>query len=170
MKKIKILLDDNKRIVSYCDFGELENSIEIEVDDNFCFDANKIYSYVDGKLEYTVNLDELKAQKIEELKMIRDEKISENLEYDGACYQVRNEDIQKFLLKILEHELMPESNVKEVWRLANNTYKEITFDDIKNILKVYGDRQREIFNTFYVLDKKLEIAKSVEEIESIKWE
>ncbi|WP_147369709.1 DUF2977 domain-containing protein, partial [Fusobacterium necrophorum] len=40
MKKIKILIDENKRIIAYCDFGELENSMEITVDDDFQFNKS----------------------------------------------------------------------------------------------------------------------------------
>lgn len=173
MKKIKILTDENKRLLAYCDFGELENGIEIEVEDDFEF-TEDIENYIlteENKLKYVFNLEQAKLEKIKKLKIIRDEKISEDIEVDGAVYQIKEKDLQKFFLKKIEADINPEMKTKkEKWRLADNTYKEIDFSDILNILNAYGQRQREIFTKFGLLEYQVNNCSTVEEIETIKWE
>lgn len=172
MKKIKILTEENKRLLAYCDFGELENSIEIEVEDDFEFTGD-IENYIlteENKLKYVFNLEQTKLEKIQKLKIIRDEKISEDIEVDGAVYQIKEKDLQKFLLKKVEADIHPElKEVKEDWRLADNTYKKIDFNDVLNILEAYGARQRKVFKEFGILEYRLMACTTLEEIEAIKW-
>lgn len=118
-------------------------------------------------VEWIVNLEEVKKTRIEELKRARDKKISEDLEVEGALFQVRPEDLQKFFLKKIEADLG--ATKPDNWRLADNTYKEIDFEFIKKILEVYGARQRAIFTQFGVLEYQINNCNSVEEIEAIKW-
>lgn len=117
--------------------------------------------------EWVVDLEEVKKTRIEELKRARDKKISEDLEVEGALFQVRPEDLQKFFLKKIEADLG--ATKPDNWRLADNTYKEIDFEFIKKILEVYGARQRAIFTQFGVLEYQINNCNSVEEIEAIKW-
>lgn len=58
----------------------------------------------------------------------------------------------------------------EEWRLADNTYKIFTYQELSKISKLYSDREREIFKKFKELDTKLKTADTVESIEKIKWE
>ncbi|CAL7904537.1 DUF4376 domain-containing protein [Fusobacterium necrophorum subsp. funduliforme] len=123
-------------------------------------------------VEWTVNLEDVKREKLEQLKIKRDEQCKENLEMDGSFFQVRNtEDRAKFdrifmgvLAKVLK-----EDDTEE-WRLADNTYKIFTYQELSKISKLYSDREREIFKKFKELDTKLKIADTVESIEKIKWE
>lgn len=172
MKIIKILINKSKRVLGYCDFGELENSIEIEVEDNFEFDKNlNDYIYTDGALKYSPELDKEKFLKREQLKYIRDKKIYENLEVKGSIFQVRKQDLEKFFLKKIEADFNPElKEQKEKWILADNSFKDIDFNDIQDIFKAFGERQRKIFGQFGKLSVQLQQAQTWEEIENIKWE
>lgn len=118
--------------------------------------------------EWEVNLNEVKKLKIEEFKRIRDKKIQADIEVEGALFQVRTEDLQKFFLKKIEFDLGTATT--DNWRLADNTYKEIDFEFIKKILEAYGSRQRAIFTKFGVLEYQINNCNTVEEIDSIKWE
>ena len=73
---MKILIDKNKRIISYALIGELQGAIEV---DNFEF-IHPIddYIYENGKIKYSPNIDRLKKLKREELKVIRTSKLYEN--------------------------------------------------------------------------------------------
>ncbi|KYM50708.1 hypothetical protein A2U11_08340 [Fusobacterium necrophorum subsp. funduliforme] len=162
---------------------------QIELADNEVIIDNRIYSY-DKKYQKVVNsqivdkslkelveegiitLEDVKNRKREELKTIRDKKCKENLEMNGSLFQVRNtEDRAKFdrifmgvLAKVLK-----EDDTEE-WRLADNTYKIFTYQELSKISKLYSDREREIFKKFKELDTKLKTADTVESIEKIKWE
>ena len=72
MKKIKIQVDENKHLISFCEIGELANSIEIEVNDDFVF-INNLRDYVlksDNTLKLEIDVEYLKKQKREELKQL----------------------------------------------------------------------------------------------------
>lgn len=126
------------------------------------------HKWVDGK--WVVDLKELKLIKRDELKVIRDEKISEDIEVEGSWYQVRDQDLQKFFLKKIEVDLHPElRSKKEAWILADNTVKEIDFNDIEKVLAAYGNRQRELFYSFGLLLHQLEYAQNEEQIKEIQW-
>lgn len=172
MKKIKILIDENNRLIGYCDYGEMENSIEIEIEDNFEFKTNiQNYTYVNGNLEYRDNLDELKKQKLEELKNARDSFIKSDLDMNGDLFQVRNtEDRDKFnriILGLLLKKLKKEDT--EEWKLANNTYKVFTYAELSNIPDLYSAREREAFKKFHQLDDKLQACNTTDEIMALKW-
>lgn len=121
---------------------------------------------------WAVNLEKVKEEKLEEFKKIRDEKCKENLEMNGSLFQVRNtEDRGKFdriLLGIVAQVIKAEE--VEEWRLADNTYKTFTYQELSKIPKLYSDREREIFKKFKELDDELKRANSVQEMEKIKWE
>ncbi|MDD7411268.1 DUF4376 domain-containing protein [Fusobacterium gastrosuis] len=121
--------------------------------------------------EWLINLDDVKKLKLQELKSLRDEKISEDIEVDEAVFQIKEKDLQKFLLKKVEADIHPElKEVKEDWRLADNTYKKIDFSDVLKILEAYGTRQRKVFKEFGMLEHQINNCSTVEEIEAIKWE
>lgn len=171
MKKLKILMDENKRLLGYCDFGEMEGSMDIEVEDDFVWRGNSMdYVLEEGKLVYSPDLAKIKSRKRDGFKKMRDEKIHENIVVEEALFQVRDQDLQKFFLKKIEADLNPElKEKKENWVLADNTVKSINFNDIEKVLKAFGERQRELFKTFGTLSVQLEKASSVEEIEKITW-
>lgn len=122
--------------------------------------------------KWIVNLEDVKKEKLEELKIKRDELCKENLEMNGSLFQVRNtEDRAKFdriFMGVLA-KVVKEDDTEE-WRLADNTYKIFTYQELSKISKLYSDREREIFKKFKELDTKLKIADTVESIEKIKWE
>lgn len=156
----------------------VEEGIEIELQEGEVIQDKKLIIipkpseyHVWSGAEWTVDLQAIKNKKLEALKQIRDEKCKENLEMNGSLFQVRNtEDRGKFdriLLGIVAQLLKPQD--KEEWRLADNTYKSFTYQELSKIPKLYSDREREIFKKFKELDAKLKKANSVEEIEKIAW-
>lgn len=172
MKKIKILLDENKRIVAYCSFGELENSIEITVDDDFQFNRSlDDYIYQNEKLVYSPNLDMIKKQVNEKWKNERQEKINADLEYKGSIFQMREDvDVKNFEQRGLQIALgQKKLTDKEEWRLKDNTFKEFTYKELLEVVGLWGERKKKIWNDLKRMWKELEKANSIEEIEKITW-
>ncbi|MDY6173456.1 MAG: DUF2977 domain-containing protein [Fusobacterium necrophorum] len=172
MKKIKILIDKNKRLLAYCDFGELENSMEITVDDDFQFNKSlDDYVYQDKKIVYSPNLDRIKKQVNEKWKMERQEKIDADLEYKGSIFQMREDvDVKNFEQRGLQIALgQKKLTDKEEWRLKDNTFKEFNYKELLEIVGLWGDRKTRIWNDLKRMWKELEKAKSVEDIEKITW-
>ena len=166
---MKVLIDKNKRIISYALIGELQGAIEV---DNFEF-IHPIddYIYENGKIKYSPNIDRLKKLKREELKVIRTSKLYENITVNGDTFQVRKDDLDNFweVDYMLKRGEVTETGTRN-WILANNGIKTFTYSQLLNVLTEFIKRKAEIFEKFGALSIKLESCKSVEEIETIKWE
>ena len=166
---MKIVIDKNKRIISYALIGELQGAIEV---DNFEF-IHPIddYIYENGKIKYSPNIDRLKKLKREELKVIRTSKLYENITVNGDTFQVRKDDLENFweVDYMLTNEEVTETDTRN-WILADNSIKTYTYAQILNVLTEFIKRKADIFEKFGALSIKLESCKSVEEIETIKWQ
>ena len=118
-----------------------------------------------------LTIEEIKTNKIAEIKKMRDEFISSDLELDGYLIQVRDqEDRDKFnriILGLLLGQLKKED--KEEWRLSDNSYMSFTYSKLAEIPTIYSNREREAFKKFHILEEKLKKAKTINEIEEISW-
>lgn len=118
-----------------------------------------------------LTIEEIKTNKIEEIKKMRDEFISSDLKLDGYLIQVRDqEDRDKFnriILGLLLGQLKKED--KEEWRLSDNSYMSFTYSKLAEIPTIYSNREREAFKKFHILEEKLKKAKTINEIEEISW-
>lgn len=172
MKTVKILIDKNKRLIGYSDYGELPNSIEVETEDNFRFDKSlNDYIYQDKKIVYSPNLDRIKKQLNEKWKMERQEKIDADLEYKNFVFQMREDiDVKNFEQRGLQIVLgQKKITDKEEWRLKDNTFKEFTYKELLEIVGLWGERKQKIWIDLKRMWKELEKANSIEEIEKITW-
>ena len=166
---MKIVVDKNKRIVSYSIIGELQGAIEVE---NFEFiHPVDDYIYEDGKIKYSPNIDRLKKLKRKELKAIRTNKLYENITVNGDTFQVRTEDLENFweVDYMLKNKEVVESD-KRNWVLSDNSIKTFAYSQLMEVLTEFIKRKAGIFEKFGALSIKLEACKSAEEIETIKWE
>lgn len=166
---MKIVIDKNKRIVSYALIGELQGSIEVD-DFEFLYPIDD-YIYENGKIKYSPNLDRLKKTKRDELKAIRVSKLYENITVNGDTFQVRKDDLENFweVDYMLGTGEVTETDTRN-WILADNSIKTFTYAQLMNVLTEFIKRKSEVFEKFGVLSIKLENCKSVEEIEAIKWQ
>ena len=166
---MKIVIDKNKRIISYALIGELQGAIEVE---NFEF-IHPIddYVYENGKIKYSPDLDKLKKLKREELKKIRTSKLYENITVNGDTFQVRKDDLDNFweVDYMLKRGEVAETDTRN-WILVDNSIKTFTYSQLMNVLTEFIKRKDKIFEKFGVLSIKLETCKSAEEIEAIKWQ
>ena len=166
---MKIVIDKNKRIISYALIGELQGSIEVD-DFEFLYPIDD-YIYENGKIKYSPNLDRLKKTKRDELKAIRVSKLYENITVNGDTFQVRKDDLDNFweVDYMLGTGEVTETDTRN-WILADNSIKTFTYAQLMNVLTEFIKRKAEVFEKFGVLSIKLENCKSVEEIEAIKWQ
>ena len=166
---MKIIVDKNKRISAYTTTGELQGAIEVE-DFEFAHQIDD-YIYENGKIKYSPNLDRLKKLKREELKVTRTSKLYENITVNGDTFQVRKDDLDNFweVDYMLGTGEVTETDTRN-WILADNSIKTFTYSQLMNVLTEFIKRKDRIFEKFGELSIKLEVCKSVEEIEAIKWQ
>ncbi|MEX6519061.1 DUF4376 domain-containing protein [Fusobacterium animalis] len=166
---MKIIIDKNKRIISYSIIGELQGAIEVD-DFEFIHPIDD-YVYENGKIKYSPNIDRLKKIKREELKAVRTNKLYENITVNGDTFQVRTEDLENFweVDYMLKNKEVVESD-KRNWVLSDNSIKTFTYSQLMEVLTEFIKRKADIFEKFGALSIKLEACKSAEEIEAIKWQ
>ena len=166
---MKIIIDKNKRIISYSIIGELEGAIEVD-DFEFIHPVDD-YIYENGKIKYSPNIDRLKKIKREELKVIRTSKLYENITVNGDTFQVRKDDLDNFweVDYMLKRREVAETDTRN-WILVDNSIKTFTYAQLMNVLTEFIKRKDKIFEKFGTLSIKLEACKSAEEIEAIKWQ
>ena len=166
---MKIKIDKNNRIVAYATIGDFKDSIEV---DNFEFTKPlNDYIYEDSKIKYSPNIDRLKKLKREEFKDVRNQKLYENITVNGDTFQVRAEDLENFweVDYMLKNGEVTETDTRN-WILADNSIKTFTYSELMNVLTEFIKRKSEIFEKFGILSIKLKACKTVEEIETIKWQ
>ena len=166
---MRIRIDKNKRIISYALIGEIQGAIEVD-DFEFIYPVDD-YIYENGKIKYSPNIDRLKKLKREELKTIRTNKLYENITVNGDTFQVRKDDLDNFweVDYMLGKGEVTETDTRN-WILADNNIKTFTYAQLMNVLTEFIKRKAEVFEKFGVLSIKLEACKSVEEIETLKWQ
>lgn len=166
---MKIIIDKNKRIISYALIGKLQEAIEVD-DFEFIHPVDD-YIYEDGKIKYSPNIERLKKLKRKELKAIRTNKLYENITVNGDTFQVRTEDLENFweVDYMLKNKEVVESD-KRNWVLSDNSIKTFAYSQLMEVLTEFIKRKAGIFEKFGALSIKLEACKSAEEIETIKWE
>ena len=166
---MKIVIDKNKRIISYAIIGDLPGAIEV---DDFEFTHPiEDYIYENLKIKYSPDIDKLKKIKREELKVTRTSKLYENITVNGDTFQVRKDDLDNFweVDYILGTGEVAETDTRN-WILADNSIKTFTYSQLMNVLTEFIKRKAGIFEKFGALSIKLEACKSAEEIETIKWQ
>lgn len=119
---------------------------------------------------WEVDIEEVKKIKRFELKRIREQKISENIEVHGFVFQVREKDLENFedvAIAILRKKKTEEDT--RAWILADNSIKVFTYAQLLDVLDERALRKEKIFDEYGTLIIKLQQAKTLEEIENIKF-
>lgn len=173
-------INDNTGIIREMTREELvEIGVEVSLEEGEIIKGNKIiklakpsqYHKWTGK-EWSVNLEEVKEQKREKLKNIRDKKLRDNIFLHDAEFQIRNDiDIENF--KDVERGInrgYSKLTDKRNWILADNSIRPFTNEQLLEVLDEKGKRKEKLFNYFGLLSLKLAQATTVEEIEKIVWE
>ena len=147
--------------------------IKIQVDDDFTFVEN-LRDYIlqdDNTLKLEIDVEYLKKQKREELKAIRTNKLYENITVNGDIFQVREQDLDNFweVDYMLGTGEVTETDTRS-WILADNSIKVFTYSQILNVLTEFIKRKARIFDEFGELSIKISVAKTVKELEAIKWD
>ncbi|PID67041.1 MAG: hypothetical protein CR959_02265 [Fusobacteriales bacterium] len=156
----------------------LDNGIDILLSDGEFIENNQLmeikkpsqYHKWNGT-EWTVNLDEIKSKKDEELKNKRNEEIASDIVVNGISLQARAQDIDNFRDvkdSIIDKEATPDTEIR--WRCKDNIFRMFKAQDLADVVKIRRHRKIVAFKKFETLMLILEKATTVEEIEAIKWE
>lgn len=114
-------------------------------------------------------LEEVKADKIAELKAERDSKEVEPIEYNGNSYDYDDKARDRINAAIIALELQGEGATIE-WTTADSADTPVTANDLKMIIAAVVVRSNKLHNAYRVAKGKVEAATTAAEVEDVTFE
>ena len=111
-------------------------------------------------------LDELKAQKLQELKSERDTREVEPIEYNGNKFDYDSKARERINAAIIALEATGEKASLD-WTTAGNTDVPVTASDLKNIVCAVAVRSNDLHVAYRIAKGKVEAAQTKEDLEAI---
>ena len=112
------------------------------------------------------SLAELKAQKLTELKTIRDTEEVKPIEYNGNLFDFDDKARDRINSAIIALDIAGQS-IK--WTTADNTEVMVTADDLRGVIAAVALRSNELHVKYRQLKERVESCTTKEELDSIKW-
>ena len=113
-----------------------------------------------------VTLEEAKANKIAELKMLRDSKEVEDIQVNGYLYDYDEKARERINAAIIALDL---TGGTITWTLADNTDKEVSANDLRYVIAMVAQRSNVLHIKYRNLKERVESATTKEQVEAISW-
>ena len=129
--------------------------------------------YIEDKGEYfevvaiVVTLNEVKANKIAELKSIRDTKEVEDIEVGGHLFDYDDKARERINAAIVALDV---TQGTIMWTLADNTDVEVSANDLRHVIAMVAQRSNVLHVKYRTLKNQVENAQTIEEVENIVWQ
>lgn len=114
-------------------------------------------------------LEEMKAAKIAELKVQRDEAEVEPINYQGYSFDYDSKARDRISAAIIALELQGEGAAIE-WTTADNADTPVTANDLKMIIAAVAVRSNKLHTAYRVAKEKVEAATTVAEVDAVTME
>lgn len=126
------------------------------------------YKFADEVTEadFLPSLDEMKADKIAELKFIRDAKEVEDIEINGHLFDYDDKARERINAAIIALDL---TGGTITWTLADNTDTEVTANDLRYVIVMVAQRSNILHVKYRTLKEQVQNAQTKEEVEAIVW-
>ena len=119
------------------------------------------------KREYVApTLDELKAQKLTELKTIRDNEEVKPISYQGYCFDYDSKARDRISAAIIALDI---SKGQIAWTTADNTEVMVNADDLRGVIAAVAMRSNELHIKYRELKEQVEACTTKEELEKVVW-
>lgn len=150
------------------DKNDLLSREEIAVESNEILEIEQI-KLVDGVITIPApSLDELKAQKLSELKTTRDTLETEPIEYNGNRYDYDDKARDRINAAIIALDTMGNDATIE-WTTADNTNVAVTAQDLRNIIANVAVRSNILHVKYRELKEQVLACATAEEVAEIVW-
>lgn len=145
-------LDDYSQAAEWCN----NNNATIE-------DKGDYYEVV----AIVVTLDEAKANKIAELKAIRDAQEVADIQVNGYLYDYDEKARERINAAIIALDV---TGGTITWTLADNTDKEVSANDLRFVIAMVAQRSNVLHVKYRNLKERVENATTKEQVEAIVWD
>lgn len=147
------------------DKDDLASREEIAIESNEIFDIQQI-KLVGGEITIsTPSLDELKTQKINEFKNIRDTEEVKPIEYNGNLFDFDEKARDRINSAIIALDITGQSID---WTTADNANVKVTANDLRMVIAMVAQRSNALHVAYRAAKDKVEQATTVTEVEAIK--
>lgn len=153
--------------------GQIDETLYAQCVD-FC--NSKGGAYIEDKGEYyecvaipAPSLDELKAQKLTELKNIRDNEEVKPIAYNGNLFDYDDKARDRINAAIIALELQGEG-AKISWTTADNADTPVTATDLKMIIAAVAVRSNKLHTAYRIAKEKVEAATTAADVEDVTFE
>ena len=137
---------------------------------NWCNENN---ATIEDKGEYyecvaipAPSLDEIKAQKLTELKTIRDTEEVEPISYQGYRFDYNDKARDRISAAIIALDV---SKGQIAWTTADNTEVMVNADDLRGVIAAVAMRSNELHMKYRKLKEQVEACATKEQLEKIEW-
>lgn len=137
---------------------------------NWCNENN---ATIEDKGEYyecvaipAPSLDELKAQKLTELKTIRDTEETMPIEYNGNLFDFDDKARDRINSAIIALDV---NKGQIAWTTADNTEVMVNADDLRGVIAAVAMRSNELHVKYRQLKEQVEACTTKEQLENIEW-
>lgn len=113
------------------------------------------------------SLDEVKANKIAELKGIRDTKEVEDIQVNGYLFDYDEKARERINAAIIALDL---TGGTITWTLADNTDTEVSANTLRYVIAMVAQRSNELHIKYRNLKERVESATTKEQVEAIVWD
>ena len=134
---------------------------------NYCNNNGLLVDYKGDYLEsvaVVIPLEQLKADKINELKSTRDTLETEPIEYNGNRYDYDDKARDRINAAIIALDISGQSIE---WTTADNTNVAVTAQDLRNIIANVAVRSNKLHTAYRVSKEKVEEATTAADVEAI---
>ena len=111
-------------------------------------------------------LDELKAQKLTELKTIRDTEEVKPINYQGYSFDYDSKARDRISAAIIALDV---SKGQIAWTTADNTEVMVNADDLRDLIAAVAMRSNELHVKYRQLKEQVEACTTKEQLEKIEW-
>lgn len=109
-------------------------------------------------------LEQFKADKINELKIIRDTEEVKPIEYNGNLFDFDDKARDRINSAIIALSITGQSIE---WTTADNTNVSVTADDLRGVIAAVAMRSNDLHTAYRIAKEKVEAAQNKEEVETI---
>lgn len=153
--------------------NELETQEQLDTYSSAARWCNANHATIEDKGEYyevvevVIPLAEVKADKIAELKMLRDSKEVEDIQVNGYLYDYDEKARERINAAIIALDL---TGGTITWTLADNTDKEVSANDLRYVIAMVAQRSNVLHIKYRNLKERVESATTKEQVEAIVWD
>lgn len=129
---------------------------------------DKLPDDISTQLEKDLEL--AKEQKKDELEQEREKALCQDIEYKGSIIQAEQQDRELINEAVNLYSVIGIPNGKMQYITKDNSFLEVTLEDLIAIMSLMGQNKTNAFIKCRLLKNKVNLAKTVNEVQAIKWD